>query len=171
MKQKDASPVGLELSAIEAVYRTDLGRLRRVAQAILHDEVAAQDAVQEAFAAAVRARGTYRGESSPATWLWRIVVNRAISIERDRRWRSEDLDEDAGRHVGSDTPDKTAERVKSALADLPERQRTVVFLHYYANLDYREISEVLEIAVGSVGATLHAARSKLRKALNEQEVA
>ena len=50
---------------------------------------------------------------------------------------------------------------------LTERQREIVFLHYYADLDYSAIAEALEISAGTVGATLNAARRTLRQALEE----
>jgi RNA polymerase sigma factor (sigma-70 family) len=45
------------------------------------------------------------------------------------------------------------------LAALPERQRTVVFLRYFADLGYRTIAETLDVEVGTVSATLHAAHT------------
>ena len=50
---------------------------------------------------------------------------------------------------------------------LTERQREIVFLHYYADLDYAAIAEALAISPGTVGATLNAARHTLRSALEE----
>ena len=50
---------------------------------------------------------------------------------------------------------------------LTERQREIVFLHYYADLDYAAIAEALAISPGTVGATLNAARNTLRSALEE----
>ena len=50
---------------------------------------------------------------------------------------------------------------------LTERQREIVFLHYYADLDYAAIAEALAISPGTVGATLTAARQTLRGALEE----
>jgi len=50
---------------------------------------------------------------------------------------------------------------------LTERQREVVFLHYYADLDYTAIAAALAISAGTVGATLTAARRTLRQALEE----
>jgi RNA polymerase sigma factor (sigma-70 family) len=51
------------------------------------------------------------------------------------------------------------------IAQLPERQRLVVFLRYYADLDYRGIAGVLEVTVGTVSASLAAAHATLRNAL------
>ena len=53
------------------------------------------------------------------------------------------------------------------LVALPERERLVVFLRYFADLDYREIAAALEVEVGTVGATLSAAHAALRIALEE----
>jgi len=50
---------------------------------------------------------------------------------------------------------------------LPERQRLVVFLRYYADLDYSAIAEALEISPGTVAATLNSARASLRSVLEE----
>jgi RNA polymerase sigma factor (sigma-70 family) len=57
--------------------------------------------------------------------------------------------------------------VRVVLATLPERQRLVLFLRYYADLDYRAIAEALEIQPGTVGATLHQAHAAVRRALEE----
>ena len=57
--------------------------------------------------------------------------------------------------------------VAAAVAALPERQRTALFLRYYADLDYAGIAEALGIAVGTVSATLHAARANLESTFEE----
>jgi RNA polymerase sigma-70 factor, ECF subfamily len=66
-----------------------------------------------------------------------------------------------GRHIEGDP------ELRACLAALPERQRLVVFLRYFADLSYREIAETLEIEVGTISATLHAAHDSLRAALEE----
>jgi RNA polymerase sigma factor (sigma-70 family) len=53
------------------------------------------------------------------------------------------------------------------IASLPERQRLVLFLRYYADLDYRSIAECLGIEVGTVGSTLHQAQRALKHQLAE----
>ena len=57
--------------------------------------------------------------------------------------------------------------VHARLAALPERARMVVFLRYFADLDYRSIATALDIEVGTVSATLHAAHAALRRSLTE----
>ena len=57
--------------------------------------------------------------------------------------------------------------VRAAIAALPERQRLVLFLRHYADLDYQNIGEVVGIERGTVAATLHAAHRKVRDAITE----
>jgi hypothetical protein len=52
--------------------------------------------------------------------------------------------------------------VRRALAQLPERQRLIIFLRYYADLDYRTIGEALGITTGAIGATLSSSRRRAR---------
>jgi RNA polymerase sigma factor (sigma-70 family) len=53
--------------------------------------------------------------------------------------------------------------MRAELRQLPERQRLAVFLHYFADLPYEDVAVVLDIAPGTVAASLNAARSTLRK--------
>jgi RNA polymerase sigma factor (sigma-70 family) len=55
------------------------------------------------------------------------------------------------------------------IAALPKRQRLVVYLRYYADLDYRGIAEALDVEVGTVSATLGSAHRALRRSLEEVE--
>ena len=151
------------LPEIERVYRQRLGQFVRVGQAILGDREAAVDAVHEAFASAIRARGTYRGEGPLDAWLWRAVVNSARRAAREATPQQQGTDVD-GMEAG---PAPELVQVSPLVAALPERQRLVVFLRYYADLDYRAIAEVLGVTVGTVSASLAAAHARIRSALEE----
>jgi RNA polymerase sigma factor (sigma-70 family) len=59
--------------------------------------------------------------------------------------------------------------VRAWVAALPQRQRLVVYLRYYADLDYRAIAEALDVEVGTVSATLSSAHQALRRSLEEVE--
>lgn len=155
------------LADVEAVYRGRLGALCRVAAAVSGDREAAPDIVQEAFARAVRELRTFRGQSSLEGWLWRIVVNTARNHRRRSRTALELRAEPAA--AAADTAELA--QVAAALSELPERQRLVLFLRYYADLDYGSIAQALEISTGTVGATLNAGRAALQQHLTKQEVA
>jgi RNA polymerase sigma-70 factor (ECF subfamily) len=150
------------LEEIEDIYRKDLDRFVRVATAILGDRESARDAVQDGFAVAVRKRRSYSGRGPLAGWVWQVVVNTARNAKRRERPMLE-------LHEALASSNGTSEsgRLRVALAGLPERQRLVVFLHYYADLDYRTIAAALGIQEGTVGATLTTARAALRSTLME----
>jgi RNA polymerase sigma-70 factor (ECF subfamily) len=150
------------LEEIEELYRRDLDRFVRVAAAMLGDREAARDAVHDGFAVAVRKRKSYSGRGPLAGWLWQVVVNTVRNTKRRERPVFE-LPETVTASNGT----SESGRLRMALAGLPERQRLVVFLHYYADLDYRTIAAALGIQEGTVGATLTAARAALRSSLRE----
>jgi RNA polymerase sigma-70 factor (ECF subfamily) len=141
---------------LEALYRARLPEFRRVAAAIAGDRELGRDVVQEAFAIAVRKRRSFRGSGTLEAWVWRIVVNAARDARRRKTPAAETHNAPSNGH-GPVLP----------LDLLTERQREIVFLHYYADLDYAAIAAALAISPGTVGATLNAARRTLRSALEE----
>jgi RNA polymerase sigma factor (sigma-70 family) len=162
---------GASLDAIERIYRSRLPEFRRVATAISGDRELGCDAVQEGFALAVRSRATFRGDGSLEAWLWRIVINATRSQRRSGEPAAAELPAEpaAVRSTNSQT-DGEADRVRAAIALLSERHRLVLFLHYYADLDYAAIGDALGIASGTVGATLSSARAAMRRLLEGEIV-
>jgi RNA polymerase sigma-70 factor (ECF subfamily) len=155
---------GASLDELRAVYERKLPDLRRVAAAIVRDRELACDVVQDAFVRAVRQRQTFDRRGSLDGWVWRIVVN--VARDSRARRRPEAVDE-LPDELPSAATDARREHVRSAVEQLPERQRLVLFLRYYADLDYRSIAEALAITDGTVAATLNAAHSRLRDLLSE----
>ena len=153
---------GASLDELEALYRSRFDVFARVAASVTGDADRARDAVQEAFATAVRKRSAFRGDGPLEAWIWRIVLNAARSDVR-RTTPAVEYDVPAS---ANGQPEHDAE-LRLVLARLPERQRTAVFLRYYADLDYAAIGEALDITTGTVAATLNAAHSALRSRLEE----
>jgi RNA polymerase sigma-70 factor (ECF subfamily) len=149
----------MDIDDLERIYTDRLPAFRRVAAAITGDREVGRDAVQEAFATAVRKRRSYRGDGSIEAWVWQIVVNTARTSRRhsDRRAR-----------ITVDPRVETTDS-DSVLAIpfevLTGRQREVVFLRYFADLSYDEIGRILGIANGTVAATLSGAHCALRQAM------
>ena len=139
---------------LEALYRERLSEFTRAAAAIAGDPDAGRDAVQDAFSMALRKRRRHR-EGSLEAWVWRIVVNSARDAGRKRRRQ----------HPVPLAIERRADELGLPLELLTVRQREVLFLHYYADLDYSTIAKALEIAPGTVGAVLSQARQVLREAL------
>lgn len=144
---------------IESLYRSRFERFVRVARAVTGDRELALDAVQEGFADALRHAEGWSGRGPLEGWVWRCVVNRAHKA-RPRQ-------QPVGKIYSNQHSDEGDPELRARLAALPERQRLVVFLRYFADLGYREIAETLEIEVGTVSATLNAAHTSLRAAIEE----
>lgn len=155
------------LGELEAVYRRDGAAFERVAIAIVGDEQLGCDAVHDAFVLALRSRAGFRREAPVAAWLWRIVINEA----NKRRAREARLlvTDPAALDAGSVNLNGGGDRahIRALIATLPERQRLVLFLRHYADLDYAAIARALDIAPGTVAATLSVARERLHAQLEE----
>ncbi len=118
------------------------------------------------FASVVRSRRDFRGEAPLEAWVWRAVINAAR--KKKRRYAREaqaQLTPVSGN--GTSPHLEEGSELASLVAVLPERQRLVLFLRYYADLDYRRIAEILGVRTGTVSASLHAAHRALRRALSE----
>jgi RNA polymerase sigma-70 factor (ECF subfamily) len=150
------------VAAIELAYRDGYRRFLSLALGMLGDVDGARDAVQEAFAHALRSRGDLQYAESLNAWLWRIVVN----VCRVEKRHSETGLDERYELAANGQPGDWSE-VRAAIAALPERQRLVLFLRHYADLDYQTIARVTGIERGTVAATLHAAHRKIRDAMTE----
>jgi RNA polymerase sigma factor (sigma-70 family) len=162
-KEKEAGQA--TLATLAELYERRYHQFLRLAEAIVGDVELARDVVQDAFARAIRSRRAFRADGSVDGWVWRTVVNTARNARRDRPAEltlPQVLDEPAAGNGSQPAGD-----VAALIAALPERQRLVLFLRYYADLDYERIGEVLEIRPGTVGATLNQAHAALRPQLEE----
>lgn len=155
-----------QVSELEALYRQRFSAFARVAISMTRSVELGREAVQEAFARAIEQVDGFRGDCPLEAWVWRIVVNTARTSARRAAYEDADATinpEPEGTNGHTDLP-----AVQLWVRALPERQRAVVFLRYWADLDYRSIADALEIEVGTVSATLNAAHSSLRRLLQEE---
>jgi RNA polymerase sigma-70 factor (ECF subfamily) len=146
---------------VEFVYRAQYARFLRFAVATLGDAEHGRDAVHEAFVRALKSLDEFRGDARLETWIWRILINVCSAERSGDSGKVEDAPE-----LPESGPAEWPE-VRAAVAALPERQRMVLFLRHYADLEYEEIAGVLGIARGTVAATLHQAHERLRDILSE----
>jgi RNA polymerase sigma-70 factor, ECF subfamily len=146
--------------ALERLYRERYVAFRNGLAPVVGSYEEARDVVQEAFARALRSRAGFRGEGPLQSWVWKIALRVAFERRsRGREARSELLDPQL---IESERDQELSE----ALRRLPPRKRLVVFLRYFADLSYAEISEVAGISEGTVAATLSQARAALLEQLS-----
>ena len=132
------------------------------------DRGLAEDMVQEAFLRAWSAIPSFRGGSFKA-WIVRILVNHVMGERRKTRIQETPLLEDV-----ASVPDRGEElvlqeeeckRIRGALEDLPQEQKEVVVLRYYAGLSLSEIARAMGCRQGTVKSRLHRAMDRLRRTL------
>lgn len=133
----------------------------------------AEDVMQDAFLQAFRAWPTFRGQSAPTTWLYRIAVNAALMRLRARRaaeYLSERPDEADIRDWSADAaqPALRAEvqrRLEEGIQRLPEDLRVTLVLRDIEALSTSETAAALDISEAAVKSRLHRARALLRRYL------
>ena len=154
------------MAEIESLYRERFSDFVAVAASIVGERESAREVVQDAFASVVRSHRDFRREAPLEAWVWSAVINAAR--KKKRRYALDAHARVAAAAVNGAAPDR-GERsaVTTLVAALPERQRLVLFLRYYADLDYRHIAQILGVEIGTVSASLHAAHNTLRQALSE----
>ena len=147
-----------------------LPRLRRFGIALTGSTAAADELVQDTCERAIRRADQLREGSRLDAWLYGIMRNRWTDEVRWRRVRRHDSLKAAGATMGEDGERSTEARmtleaVRRALATLPAEQRTVLVLVCVDGLSYKEVADVLGIAVGTVMSRLARGRRELHGVL------
>ena len=142
-----------------------LGGLYRVAASYLRGESDRLDAVSEAITRAWEKRHTLREESLFRTWITRILIRECVNIQR-RQKRSVPVD--ALPEAESEPEDERIAALREALAQLPQRQRTMTVLHYMEGYDVREVARIMGTTKSAVCAGLSRARARLRTLMGEE---
>ena len=158
-----------DTNAFAGLVRLHQRRAYLVARAIVTVHEDAEDAVQEGFVRAWQAIERFDPTLGFGAWVNRIVANAALDITRRRKVRSTEELSDALQSPFRD-PAQDAElksRLAEALAQLPERARSVIVLHDIEGFTHVEIGEMLGIPGGTARSDLHHARQKLRALLKD----
>lgn len=133
----------------------------------------AEDIFQETFLHLIERREQFDPDRGFRPWLYSIAANLARDACRRRDVRSRfSAEVFAGKGV-QEPPDVEAERreemdlVRATLAELPEDARSMVLLHFYQGLRYKEVAEILDVPVGTVKSRVHWAVERLCRAWSE----
>jgi RNA polymerase sigma-70 factor (ECF subfamily) len=141
-----------------------------LATQILGNPDDAADAVHDSFVKVFRKPEAYRESAGPLSpWFLRVVRNQCLDLIRKRRPIEPEVDEQIDPSPGPQQILENAQRdtaLQSALDKLPSEQRQMIVLRDYMDLSYAEISEVLDIAKGTVMSRLHRARMALKEELS-----
>jgi len=134
----------------------------------------ASDLSQDVFIRAYRGLHKFRGQSSLATWLYRIGVNVCLNRVSARPLPQEPIGdrqfEDTHTDSGSDRllREERQARVRAAIAQLPRKQRATLVLRMYHDMSHQEIADALGSSVGAVKANFFHALGNLKKLLGSE---
>lgn len=175
MPSRDVEPEDLDRCragdprGLEAVYDALGDRVFRLCRGVLGHDADAEDAAQEVLIRILAKAPTFDGRARFSTWVHRLTVNHALNFRRgrERRRRPGDGVPADLRVDPAPTPPEAAAREEARglldrlLAELPAEARVVLTLREIEGLSYREISEALDVPIGTVMSRLSRARARL----------
>jgi len=147
---------------LEALYETRYVSFRNALATITGSRESARDAVQEAFARALAGWEGRRPDGCLAAWVWKIAYR--VALEQRRRDRAFSVDEPEPQLLEPQRDPQLA----AAIRRLSPRRRLIVFLRYFGDFSYAEISAACEVSEGTVAATLAQAHAELRAELEQE---
>jgi len=153
--------------AYEILMRRYQDRLMRSCTRYLGNEADAEEAVHEIMLRVFHGLVKFKGESSFKTWLFRIAYNESMSMLRKRKYHD---DFDSIEESVEEDHDKTeveqgvmAMRVDRWLHKLDEEDRTIVVFRVIAELEYKEIAEIVDMKLSAVKMRFQRAMEKLKQ--------
>lgn len=179
MKIKDAEIIALMQSprtlekGIRALMDAYQSRLYWHIRRIIVDGDLAQDTLQETFIKAYQNFHQFKNDSQLYTWLYRIATNEALQqINKLKKMQKTDEDpEYYMQNLVADNVDNNAEEIQillqKAIQSLPEKQKLVFMMRYYDDLPYEEISQIVDMSVGTLKTNYHYAKQKIEEYIKE----
>jgi len=165
-----------DMAAFEELVVRHRDKIYARAYSMMRNEEEAIDLSQEAWVKGWQRLVQFQGESSFGTWMTRIVINLCLDqLRKHKRQRTEsieEMNEDSGgveRQMPVVTVNPTAglervelrQRIDRALGQLSHEHRTVLILHEFEELEYKEIAKVMGCSIGTVMSRLFYARRKM----------
>ena len=173
-----------EMGAFEELVGRHRDKIYARAYSMMRSEDDAIDLSQEAWVKGWQRLAQFHGESSFATWMTRIVINLCLDqLRKQKRHREEsieEMDEETGgveRQMPVVTANPTAglereelrKRIDQALGQLSNEHRTVLVLHEFQEMEYKEIAKTMGCSIGTVMSRLFYARRKMAALLADMK--
>src|SRR5215475_4099844 len=171
-----------DMRAFEELVARHRDKVYARAYSMMRNEEEATDLSQEAWVKGWQRLAQFQGESSFATWMTRIVINLCLDeLRKQKRHRTEsieEMDEESGgveRQMPAITINPTErlergelrQRIDHALGQLSHEHRTVLVLHEFEEMEYKQIAKVMDCSIGTVMSRLFYARRKMAALLTD----
>lgn len=165
-----------DMAAFEELVARHRDKIYARAFSMMRNEEEAVDLSQEAWVKGWQRLVQFQGESSFGTWMTRIVINLCLDqLRKQKRQRNESIeamDEESGgveRQMPVVTVNPTAgleraemrQRIDKALGQLSYEHRTVIVLHEFEQMEYKQIAKTMGCSIGTVMSRLFYARRKM----------
>lgn len=165
----------MQSEKLEALYDAHSKTVYWAAYKVLNDKNAASDAMQNVFLNACRhiEKLGELDENQQRAWLYRAAVNNSIDIIRKNKRLVSTEDIGVYTPSSSDNPEEMAEKneliagVRDALNKLPDKYKEPLYLYYFADLDYRQITQLLSLNEGTLKSRMSRARGLLENILKK----
>jgi RNA polymerase sigma-70 factor, ECF subfamily len=161
------------------LFRVYGGMIQKIAYRITRDGEAAKDIFQDVVKSVIDNINAFKEKSAVSTWLFRITANKALNhLKRNRNFRSLD-DADDKRELpqpeGRGQLETLAQRefygfVMDAFGLLPEKEREILSLYYFAEWSVQEMADSTGRSQGTIKAILFQGRRKIVKQLRKRGV-
>jgi len=175
------------LTGDQSAYREILKKYRAPLYNLLfrmvRNKMETEDLVQEAFIKAFGSLATFNDDYAFSTWLYKIAINNCIDHFRKKRLKTFSLDKPIDSEDGKihrEFPDPSYQPantllstekdqlIEQAIKNLPEKYRISIVLRHNEDKSYEEISQILNIPLGTVKARIFRAREMLKKQLKHK---
>ncbi|MDX2063954.1 MAG: sigma-70 family RNA polymerase sigma factor [Bacteroidia bacterium] len=166
-----------ERKAQHQLYQRYNAAMYNIALRMVNDPDQAHDVLQEAFVNAFRYLEGFKGDATFGAWLKRIVVNTALHHQKKKRLNVVPLEDYHANRTVDDSPQPgvaddeqsyTVQRVRAAVAQLPEGYRNVLTLYLFEGYDHEEVAGILGISEGTSKSQYNRAKAKLKQLLEGQ---
>jgi RNA polymerase sigma-70 factor (ECF subfamily) len=171
-----------DMVAFEELVSRHRDKIYARAYSMMRNEEEAIDLSQEAWVKGWQRLAQFQGDASFGTWMTRIVINLCLDqLRKHKRQRTESIEEMSEESGGVErqmpviTVNPTAgleraelrQRIDRALGQLSHEHRTVLVLHQFEELEYKEIAKVMGCSIGTVMSRLFYARRKMAALLTD----
>lgn len=163
-----------DAAAFEEIYKRHRRRVYAIALRMTGNDSDAEDLMQDSFVSVLRWIGSFRGEASFTSWLYRLVVNQVKMHFRRRQARPEYQTSDGEIPEPVNTPRANSEQVidrlalEEAVQRIPKGSRAAFILHDVEGYEHKDVGLLMGWATGTSKSQLHRARAGLRKHLAPQ---
>ena len=176
-----------DVNSFEIIVKKYEKMIYNLAMTKLQNKENAQDISQECFLRAYKMLRTYRSDSAFSTWIYRICQNLIFDYYRKSKkiktvslsvsvsdtsvgtdggeTKEREIEDISGDPSEQIIRNEKIEKIREIINSLPEDLRDIIILRDFKNLSYANISEVLDIEIGTVKSRLNRAREKLKEYL------